>query len=114
LSAWRHLLELSGSSVYVGVLWPGDSKFLPVLDYPVEGEDISFAPDGNRFCLLYGGRLLIVQRQKMKTRIIEMKRVAAQIAGIYRALKSDKASFENSFSEEYVRRKEEIYAKLSR
>lgn len=38
LSRWEQRLQLSESFLFVGVLWPGDSRFLPILDYPVEGE----------------------------------------------------------------------------
>lgn len=37
LSKWEALCDLASPSFYVGVLWPGDSRFLPVLDYPIEG-----------------------------------------------------------------------------
>jgi pimeloyl-ACP methyl ester carboxylesterase len=37
LAKWAALCGLPGSYEYVGVLWPGDSRYLPVLDYPVEG-----------------------------------------------------------------------------
>jgi hypothetical protein len=39
LSRWSGLFQLPGSSLFVGVLWPGDSRYLPILDYPVEGEE---------------------------------------------------------------------------
>jgi pimeloyl-ACP methyl ester carboxylesterase len=39
LSNWRQLCRLETSSLFVGVLWPGDSKFLPVIDYPLEGDE---------------------------------------------------------------------------
>lgn len=38
LSRWEGRFKLSGPFLFVGVLWPGDSRFLPILDYPVEGE----------------------------------------------------------------------------
>ncbi len=37
LSAWANLLNLGGSTLFIGVLWPGDSRWLPVVDYPFEG-----------------------------------------------------------------------------
>jgi hypothetical protein len=37
LSGWETLAAFVSPHVFVGVLWPGDSRFLPVLDYPVEG-----------------------------------------------------------------------------
>jgi len=39
LSAWEGLCSLPPSCLFVGVLWPGDSRYLPVLDYPVEGDE---------------------------------------------------------------------------
>jgi len=39
LSNWSRLMSLSGSDLFVGVLWPGDSRYLPVLDYPAEGDE---------------------------------------------------------------------------
>jgi pimeloyl-ACP methyl ester carboxylesterase len=37
LSKWDALCGLPSPWEYLGVLWPGDSRYLPVLDYPVEG-----------------------------------------------------------------------------
>jgi hypothetical protein len=39
LSRWSALLALPPSALFVGVLWPGDSAFLPVIDYPFEGQE---------------------------------------------------------------------------
>jgi len=39
LSDWEKLCSLPPSCLFVGVLWPGDSKYLPVLDYPAEGDE---------------------------------------------------------------------------
>lgn len=45
LSAWEPKLTLGGSSQFIGVLWPGDSSWLPVLDYPVEGGEAERSGD---------------------------------------------------------------------
>jgi hypothetical protein len=37
LGAWESLCQMGSGAVYVAVLWPGDSRFIPVIDYPVEG-----------------------------------------------------------------------------
>lgn len=37
LGGWEALCGLPNPSTYVGVLWPGDSRFLPIVDYPMEG-----------------------------------------------------------------------------
>jgi hypothetical protein len=39
LSAWANLLHLSDGTFFVGVLWPGDSRWAPVVDYPFEGDE---------------------------------------------------------------------------
>jgi len=39
LSRWSALLALPPSVLFVGALWPGDSAFLPVVDYPFEGQE---------------------------------------------------------------------------
>jgi pimeloyl-ACP methyl ester carboxylesterase len=39
LSRWGELLSPPPSVLFVGVLWPGDSAFLPVVDYPFEGQE---------------------------------------------------------------------------
>ncbi|HEY1290515.1 MAG TPA: alpha/beta hydrolase [Burkholderiales bacterium] len=39
LSTWSSLCRLPGAAVFVGVLWPGDSRYLPVIDYPFEGDE---------------------------------------------------------------------------
>lgn len=38
LSFWETLLALGNSAFFVGLLWPGDSRWAPILDYPVEGD----------------------------------------------------------------------------
>lgn len=39
LSLWSERCKLPDSYLFVGVLWPGDSKFLPVVDCIYEGEE---------------------------------------------------------------------------
>lgn len=38
LSNWAKLLDI-GSTVCVGLLWPGDARWIHVVDYPVEGNE---------------------------------------------------------------------------
>jgi pimeloyl-ACP methyl ester carboxylesterase len=38
LSSWETLLTLNSTALFVGLLWPGDSRWAPLVDYPVEGE----------------------------------------------------------------------------
>jgi hypothetical protein len=39
LSAWESVLSLPPNCLFVGVLWPGDSRWAPVLDYPFEDQE---------------------------------------------------------------------------
>ena len=39
LSQWTQWLRLGDNGFFVGVLWPGDSRWLPVVDYPIEGNE---------------------------------------------------------------------------
>jgi hypothetical protein len=39
LSHWLQWLQIGSNGFFVGVLWPGDSRWLPYLDYPVEGSE---------------------------------------------------------------------------
>jgi esterase/lipase superfamily enzyme len=39
LSHWHEWLDLGNNGFFVGVLWPGDSRWIPFLDYPVEGDE---------------------------------------------------------------------------
>ena len=39
LSHWNEWLELGDNGFFVGVLWPGDSRWLPFVDYPLEGDE---------------------------------------------------------------------------
>src|ERR1700742_4928927 len=39
LHHWNSWLLADPNCYFVGVLWPGDSKWIPFLDYPVEGDE---------------------------------------------------------------------------
>jgi len=39
LSLWSQRCKIPDSCLFVGVLWPGDSRFVPVVDYPFEGDE---------------------------------------------------------------------------
>jgi Alpha/beta hydrolase of unknown function (DUF900) len=38
LSNWEKLLSLGPNGLFIGLLWPGDARWTPIIDYPVEGE----------------------------------------------------------------------------
>ena len=37
LALWQLRLTQPNNSVFIGILWPGDSAWLPCIDYPIEG-----------------------------------------------------------------------------
>src|SRR5579863_8732643 len=39
LSLWSRRCNLPDNALFVGVLWPGDSKYVPFIDYPFEGDE---------------------------------------------------------------------------
>jgi Alpha/beta hydrolase of unknown function (DUF900) len=39
LTHWNTLMNLPGNFLFAGVLWPGDSRYFPVVDYPFEGDE---------------------------------------------------------------------------
>lgn len=39
LSEWNNWLQLGPNGFFVGVLWPGDSRWIPFVDYPIEGDE---------------------------------------------------------------------------
>jgi Alpha/beta hydrolase of unknown function (DUF900) len=39
LSHWNEWLQLGDNGVFIGVLWPGDARWVPFIDYPVEGNE---------------------------------------------------------------------------
>lgn len=39
LAHWSEWLHLGDNGYFVGVLWPGDSRWVPFVDYPIEGNE---------------------------------------------------------------------------
>lgn len=39
LAHWAEWLDLGQNGLFVGVLWPGDARWVPFIDYPVEGDE---------------------------------------------------------------------------
>ena len=39
LAHWNEWLQLGPNGFFIGVLWPGDSRWLPYVDYPLEGNE---------------------------------------------------------------------------
>jgi hypothetical protein len=45
LSCWEQWQSLPNTYVFVAVLWPGDSAWIPAVDYPIEGNEASKSGD---------------------------------------------------------------------
>jgi hypothetical protein len=39
LSHWSDWLQLGANGFFAGVLWPGDARWIPFIDYPIEGNE---------------------------------------------------------------------------
>jgi Alpha/beta hydrolase of unknown function (DUF900) len=39
LSHWSEWIQLGANGVFIGVLWPGDARWIPFVDYPFEGNE---------------------------------------------------------------------------
>lgn len=39
LSHWSEWLRLGANGFFVGILWPGDARWIPYIDYPIEGNE---------------------------------------------------------------------------
>jgi hypothetical protein len=79
----------------------------------IEGEDISFAPLGNRFTALMFKKLFIVNVNSIEKQHIELKRSWDFIFSIYEKMKNKKADYENEYSHIYIDRKTQIYGELT-
>lgn len=79
----------------------------------LEGEDVDFTPDGQRFASLYLKKLFITTIHTIKTKNIELKRIFCQISDEYsRAIKS-REDWMNEYTPQYLNRKLQVYKKLS-
>jgi hypothetical protein len=39
LSHWNEWLQIGTNGYFIGVLWPGDARWVPFIDYPIEGDE---------------------------------------------------------------------------
>lgn len=39
LSHWNEWLQIGANGFFIGVLWPGDARWVPFIDYPIEGDE---------------------------------------------------------------------------
>ncbi len=79
----------------------------------LEGEDVSFSPDGNRFISLYLKKLFINSMATVKKKNIELAKTAKEIVTLYRNLLDARGDMANEYSQEYVRKKISVYSKIA-
>ncbi len=80
----------------------------------IEGEDVDFSPDGNRFISLYLGRLFCTGTVTLRKRRPEIAAVTHDIANLYKKVLDSGREFSNDYSPEYVRKKISAYGKFAR
>ncbi len=78
----------------------------------IEGEDISFAPNGIKFSSLAFKKLFIINIETLKKKRIELKRSWRSILSIYKALKKNRRELMNEYSIHYINRKIDAYKSL--
>ncbi|MBN2078265.1 MAG: hypothetical protein JW838_04825 [Spirochaetes bacterium] len=80
----------------------------------IEGEDVGFSPDGNRFISLYLKRLFLTGTVTSRKKRPELAAVALDIAGLYKKVLDSGKVFSNDYSKEYARKKIYVYRKFAR
>jgi len=78
----------------------------------LEGEDISFSPDGNRFVSLYLKKLFLTSVATIRKKNIEMGKIGQRISSLYRQILGSPGDLANEYSSEYVRKKLSAYDRI--
>lgn len=79
----------------------------------LEGDDVSFSPDGNRFVSLMNRRLFLTGLSDLMRRHGDLKQTHTELADLYESLIREGASWENEYSPTYLRRKAALYRRLA-
>lgn len=90
-----------------------DNSKKKVVNTGLEGEDVSFEPNGNRFIALLYKKLFIVNRNKIQKKHIELKRSWKLLYSLYNNMVNKKQYFKNSYTGFYIDRKIAIYRDLA-
>jgi len=84
LSDWAKLLNL-GSTVCVGLLWPGDARWIHVVDYPVEGNEAMAA--GNELAMFINTNFSGALSLSLASHSLGARVVMQTIAGLSRQVR---------------------------
>ena len=84
-----------------------------IINTGIEGEDVSFAPNGSRFISLMFKKLFVVNNNLLGKRQIDLKRTWKSIFLIYDDLKNKSDDFLNEYSRLFIGRKTQVYKELA-
>jgi hypothetical protein len=79
----------------------------------LEGDDVSFSPDGNRFVSILSQRLFLTNLSTVMNRQRDLSDAHETLAGIYSALLKDRSSWDNEYSPVYLQRKIALYRQMT-
>lgn len=110
-------ITFSYSRNYINYIEDGIINFYNVYrnkksSFPLEGEDVKFAPDDNTFCILYDKHLYIAKREVLDSKRLFLKRNAEVILDLYDRVHLEKKIWENEYTENYIIRKKEKYSEF--
>lgn len=90
-----------------------DARKKETVNTGLEGEDVSFSPDGNRFASLYLKKLFVTGVATVTKKNSELAKIARQIQEIYKACIDAGGDLANEYSPEYIRKKIAVYGRMS-
>ena len=89
-----------------------DIKKEEIINTGIEGEDVTFSPDGNQFISLLFKNLFITNKHIIQKRNMRIKKNSRHILILYKKLLARKRHWTNNYSPTYIRKKIRIYKKL--
>jgi len=84
LSEWGTLLGI-GNAVPIGILWPGDSRWIHVVDYPIEGNDAMAA--GNLLAVFLNKNFTSALSLSFASHSLGARLVLQTVAGLKRPVR---------------------------
>ncbi len=79
----------------------------------LEGEDLSFSPDGSKFISLYLKKLFLSDINQIKKKNLELVKNSTQIRDLYKNILDSRGDWLNEYTPEYLRKKISVYARLA-
>lgn len=124
----RKKTPLIRGSINTGLTWSAEAGILVFLDEQtinyyfskngksfdtgLEGEEVYFSPDGQNFSALLYSKLLIVNRKNLEANRLSLKKGWGKIISLYQSALSNKAYWENEYTESYLKKKIDVYKGL--